>query len=384
MQRHGFPDNGEARWTPQRALTVQDGGDEDAISEAQKIADTLSLFVDRKKEADLISAGALESLQRGPEVFMRAPWQALATLLDPIPDGSFVVLAGRSGHGKTTLMISWFDALVTNNYATMYAGTEMSAKRLKIHWACRRLAARGIHLHPGDVLTGKLHPESPERIENWLQLTHSLQQEIAAMEPLFEMGRLVPVPFLNANVIRRLAQQAKAWGVRAIFLDHLDHIDADESSGSDTSEHNKILKAIHSAAQKYEVTFLGAAQLKQNAHPDPMRKYRPLTEDMVRFGMLKRQISDMMICTYRPLPIAPHDPEGLRRYRQAIRALRDDDTNIERYLIPNTMGVGLMKDREYGKIGKHCYLGVYLGRITDANQHDQFAAEKALLELGDD
>lgn len=365
---------------PERHLHLARGDAPPPVVDAT--LDPLSIFLDRTKEANDITVTALEGLERGPEHFLRLPWEAAAKMVGPIEAGSFVVLAGRSGHGKTSFMMSWFDRIVASGFGAMYAGTEMPPKSLKIHWACRRLAARGVYVHPGDALTGKLHGQSPERVNGWAEKAEALRDELLAMRVLNNTARLVPVPYMNTRVITRLAEQAHAWGLRVIFLDHLDHVDGEDSSNSDTAEHNAVLKATHAAGRKYDVTFVGGAQLKQNAQPDIIRRFQPLSEDVVRFGMLKRQIADLMLCTYRPLPERPTSLDHLACYRKALNRLRDDEQGIERYLIPNTIGLGLMKDRNYGHDGAHCLLGIHGGRITDASQLDQIQAETMLYDLG--
>jgi hypothetical protein len=99
---------------------------------------------------------------------------------------------------------------------------------------------------------------------------------------------------------------------------------------------------------------------------------------MVTFGMLKRQNCDLMIGGYKPLPPMPTSLDDAEAYRQAMKLLRDDPQRVAKYVIPNTMGVSLMKDRDMGLESESRYLGVEYARIVDANP---MYAEQSLQRL---
>ncbi len=347
--------------------------------------DALSLLADRKKEMATAALGAHGIIDRPLNTFLWWPWEALHRLTGSIPPEELWIIAGMSGAGKTTLLMSLLDMWVENDVTVSYVGLEMPPKALLIHLACRRLAKRDIILHPGDVLKGRLHRDHRDRLVGADMLIDALREEIAYIKKyLSEKCRFVPVQWLTATNAKRICEQSAAWGVDAIIFDHLDHLDADESSQSDYTQHQQVLKVLHGATREYGKTVIGAAQMNTEALKRPgamVRSHQRPSTEMVQFGMLKRRICDAMMILFKPLPEMPDHPDDADAYREAMKLIRDDQSRLDRYLVPNTMGIVLDKDRAYGRDGATTTLGVHSSRVTDANPMDAEVAMRRLLSL---
>lgn len=345
----------------------------------------LSLFADRQREMNDAAAGAFAVIDRPLDSFLWWPWQSMHALTGSIPPEELWIIAGMSGAGKTTLKMSIADVWSSQGIPVMYVGLEMPPKVLTIHLACRRLALRGIILHPGDVLKGRLMPGHPERLPDAEMLRAVLRDEIEYIRrELAEVIRFVPVAWLTAENLRRICEQAAAWGIKAIIVDHLDQVDPDGNAVSSYDEHQRMLKVLHSATRQYGVTVIGGAQLNTDSLKRPgatVRSHQRPSTEFVQYGMLKRRISDALLILFKPLPPPPERAEDADAYRSAMTIVREDQSRIDRYLIPNTMGVVLDKDRAYGRDGAIGYLGVHASRITDANPADADMAMRRLLSL---
>ena len=361
---------------PVRGETARRGAPEDPA---------LSLFADRAREMATAAAGARAMLARPLDAFLWWPWRALHDLTNTIPPEELWIIAGMSGSGKTTLLMSLLDAWLESGLSVMYVGLEMPPRVLVLHLACRRLVLRGVLLHPGDVLKGKLTPGHPNELPGSTVLRQELLAEVDYIQrELAERCRFVPVAWLTAANAARICEQAAAWGVQAIIVDHLDHLDADGQPMSDYAAHAQVLKVLHAACKQFGVTILGAGQMNTDALKKPgalVRSYtRPGTE-MVQYGMLKRRICDVLMIVHKLLPPVPERADDIDAYQQAMRLVREDTAMIDRYLVPNTMGVTLDKDRAYGHDGRQATLGVYNSRIVDANPEDLDVATRRLLTL---
>lgn len=346
----------------------------------------LSLFADRRQEMADAANGMFAMLERPIDAYLWWPWRALHQLFGSIPPEELWIIAGMSGAGKTTLLMSLLDAWVSQNVTTMYVGLEMPPKVLLIHHACRRLAARGVFLHPGDVLKGRLNPEHPNVLLDWQRLLDELTTEARWIKAnLSEICRYVPVQWLTGQNMKRICEQAQAWGVKAIIVDHLDHLDADERPGSsDYEQHRSVLKVLHHATRQYGTTVIGAGQFNTDALKKPgsiIRSHQRPSTEMVQYGMLKRRICDILAILYKPLPQPPETSDEAEQYRAAMRLIREDPALLDRYLVPNTMGVLLDKDRPYGRDGATAMLGVHASRVTDADPLAQEVALRRLLSL---
>lgn len=348
--------------------------------------DMFSPFVDLATEARRAVEGAHHVIDRPLDAFLWWPWESMHLLTNSIPPGELWIIAGMSGAGKTTLLMSLADHWARSGVKVAYCGLEMRAKELLVHLVCRRLASQGIVVHPGDVFKGKLEARHPERLDDAETLRMMLRAEADAYIKGggFEMLRFVPLKWLTAADATKIAKQAAALGVQAIIVDHLDQVDGDDASRSEIEQHNQVLKAFHNASREYGITLIGGAQMNTEALRRPgalLRSHQRPTTDMVQFGMYKRRICDILCILHKPLPSMPDIPDEAEHYAAAMRRLREDPTLIERYLVPNTMGITLDKDRPYGRDGARARLGVYASRITDADPTAEDFALGRLLSL---
>lgn len=362
-------------------------------------AKALSIFADSDKEHDTASHDAREAIDRDPSKFLRFPFDALNALTGPVVPGDFVTIAGFSGHGKTTLLTRNFNRWTAQGVKVMYVPLESPTWVIKVHWACARLADQGVFIHPGDAIKGKLNPRSPEAVEHAEHKGTLLKRAIDDLDTEDangfrprDYGRIVPVSWLTSTGVTRLAEWAFANGYVAMIVDHGDHVKAERHSGNGFGEREEVLQAMHDATRQTKVILLNASQMNTDAiKGDTMRVHQFPTTDMVMYGAMKRQLSDIMLAVYKPAIPFPTDPtiENLaaaqEEHSKRIRLARKNPEAIDSVLLPGIMAIGQMKDRAYGDEGPKsvAYLRVKNGALTDADPLVIRAAQRGLI-LRDD
>jgi hypothetical protein len=368
----------------------------EAFGKSEVETKALTIFADSAKEHAVATANAHRAIDRDPGSFLRFPYAAVHELTGPIVPGDFVTIAGFSGHGKTTLLTRCFNRWTSDGVKMLYVGLESPTWVIKVHWACARLADQGIFIHPGDAIKGKLNPRSPEAVENaehkgliLKRAIDALDQEDANGFRPKDYGRIVPVSWLTASGVTRLSEWAYANGFVGMIIDHGDHVKPDAPTGGNGyGEREQVLQAMHDATRQTEVIILNASQMNTDAiKGDALRVHLFPTTDMVMYGAMKRQMSDLMLAVYKPAMPFPTDPtiENLaaaqEEHAKRLRAARKSPEAIHTMLLPGMMAVGQMKDRAYGNEGPQAvaYLNVRAGALTDADPLAIRAAQRGLV-----
>lgn len=291
---------------------------------------------------------ALAEIHRQPDEYLHFPWPTLDALVGGIAPGDVWFLAGFSGNGKTSFLMSAVDQWWAAGRRVVYLGLESRPKTLRTHWACRRL-----DLDPGDALSGELRRRRDPALD---ALEAELKSQVydAKLRVRFLGDRAI-----NLAGLRTACEQAAAMRADVVIVDHVDHIEAGDGSHLH-AESRKAVNLVLRLAQDLDLRLLVATQLNNDAvRGDRVAIYAPPQPQHVYMGAHKRMIASGMLGLFRPLKLVGLD-------RAQVKRVRDGTAEPSTILEPNTMGVVCMKHRNYGaRDGHRVFLRVRRGRVTE-------------------
>jgi KaiC/GvpD/RAD55 family RecA-like ATPase len=338
-------------------------------------------------EAQNQTLAAEIALARPADDFLRWPWHALDTLYGPIPPSELLFVCAFSGSGKTTLLMSLLDEWYDAGKTITYLGLESAPWKLRMQWACRRLARTvpGFDLHPADAVKGVLQArvEGGDARAAWMLdlIRADFDAQRDPKGERYQRVRFVPTEELNVRALQRAVTEAVQIQSDVVIVDHIDHIDGDAANAFEESK--QVTRACHRFAQQSEIPFVVATQANSEAlKGDPLGSYRPPQPNHVWMGQLKRQRADGMLGLSRKLISPPtlsgdreRDKLAKEKYRESMEHARQGGEALTSVLVPNVMQVVLMKDRAYGKERALADLYVEHGRVTDLPDADARRAE---------
>lgn len=314
---------------------------------------------------DLESALAL-----GRERYLHLPFRPVDQLVGGLMPGSLWFLTAFSGDGKSTFLMSLLERYLNQGKVVAYLGLETLPWKLRVHLACRQL-----DLDPGDVITGAIleHPEG----EKLRARVKEVANEMLTTDSIKRI-RFFPYSYIGVRELEEASLAATDMEADVVIIDHIDHVQGGDGSHP-FEESLKAIKKLHDLRQSLEMTYLVASQLNNEAvKRDITARYRPAEPHMVYMGGHKRQVADGMLSIYRPLVLPPNDPEGLKAWRQKMSDVRAGGRSVKDVIMAGTMGVSVMKHREYNREGLRAYLGVERGKVYEFEYHE--AAARGLLQ----
>ena len=303
---------------------------------------------------------ALAALQRPAHAFLRMPWPSLSALVGGIAPGWVWFIGGFSGNGKTTLLMSLLDLLYQGGKRVYYLGLESDPLELRTTWAAMRLG-----IMPGDALTGEL-----QLMPNGQALQTALEQDLKDQVENERAKRVFisPEEFIDVTRLEHAVEEAKDLHADVFIVDHIDHIEGGEGTNL-YAESVRTVKRTLTLAKRYKMPMLVATQFNNEAAGGhPLAVYRPPQPGHVFMGGHKRQIAAGMLGLYRPLRLSGVTDEEMK-------AVGAGAMEAWRVLEPNTMGVVVMKHRQYGsRERKSCLLRVEQGRCVEPEARDYTGA----------
>ena len=283
---------------------------------------------------------ATERLDINPNTLPRLPWDALHEVVGPIWPTDIWLAGAGTGSGKTTLLAHIAEALLASRRRIYVLTLEQTPAELRT-----AMAALALGYHPQQALQNawdKMGNDS-KRI-----LTNELHRQITDLE-----GRLI---FSHATTmaeddIEPEMLMAQRFNADLVIIDHLSQIDADGYNGI-----KRFVKTLKRVVNEVQIPVLVAAQLGRGDR-DIMRPYRPPTTYDIEGGEVIAQHMSVAIGLYRPtIPMSLDDERSVRR----------GQAEMKNFLVPEAMGVSLMKHRVRGdQLGAKIQLRYRHGRITD-------------------
>lgn len=186
--------------------------------------------------------------------------------------------------------------------------------------------------------------------------------------PTCDQLRVMSEPEITLTAFQRACAVAAEMNADVVIVDHVDHI----AAGNGTNLYAESIRVNRQAlkmAQDLGLLLVLTSQLNTDSvrGRDHLMKFAPPREQDLKFGGHKREISTGMLGLFRPLRRARPD-EDADDFKRVIKLARAGELEPRHVLMPDTMGVVLMKDRNYGRDGLKTLLAVMNGRVEDRDE----------------
>lgn len=298
------------------------------------------------------------AVNRDPRDFLHYPLPSLDALVGGVGPGEVDFVGGFSGNGKTTLLTSLLDGWAEAGRRVYYVPLETPAQTMRVMWACFRA-----DVHPGDALTGELRRRELAGDLVAASARRRIRDELAAQTG--EAGARVffaDLDWLTVQTATDALNDAADFHADVVIIDHIDHIRPGRD-GNLFAESVNVCRTLLSGAQALGLRVVATTQFNNEAvKGDRLAKYHPPQPQHVYLGGHKRQIATRFLGLWRPLEVAPADPEEFARKVKAVRAGAEPRQVLE----PDAMGVVCMKHRYYGaREGERAFLTVQHGRAVE-------------------
>lgn len=312
--------------------------------------------------ADQVLEGC-EVLSLEREDYLRWPWPVLDALYGGMAPGTVHYVVAFSGIGKTTFISSALLRWREQRIVTDVLPLEVRSKVFRTYVACQTLG-----IDPGLMLSG----DYLER-EDATELRERVRAALIAQtyRDVVHLMHVHDVRQVNVAALRTAARSAAARGAKVLVVDHIDHVTGDDGEVRRSLYETSVAvnDAALDVAQETGLVLILMSQANQealrNSH-DHLAKFAPLRDNHVLMGGKKRQVATGMLGLYRPLLPVPSAAEDVDDWKETIRLARQGATEPQTALEPYTMGVSLMKSRNYGsREGKRIALAWERGRIVD-------------------
>jgi replicative DNA helicase len=321
---------------------------------------------EREHEPELIDAADLTDEQTLAAIrlvhenrinYPRFPWGHLADLAGPMCPQDLILVAARTGGGKSLFLQNLFDALIGNGRCGLYIGLEQEPMVLRTKWACLRAGVDPrliLGTRPEEYLTPR-HREAQDRV----------QDEIAWMKTpaIRELAHFSAVRRINATGLKTWTHWAVNHGADFVIVDHIDRIQHGEGKNAfhEVSETVRLAKEL---AVENGLVMLVASQVGRPS--DPVEAFMPPALHNLRGAGTKEEEADTVLGIYRPLRADVTEAE--------IKRVRQGCANADAITEAGQMGVRMLKHRLDGAaMGRSVRLSVERGRVTDLPERDQHA-----------
>lgn len=290
---------------------------------------------------------AVYRLHEDTTQYPQFPWPALGDLAGPMCPEDLVLVAARTGMGKSLFLQNLFDALVEDGRTGLYAGLEQSPHILRIKWACQRA-----QIAPKLVLATRKEERGTLR---WREAMEAVERELAEIRsgPLRKRAHFAATRRIDKNLLRAWTEWAVDHDCGFVVIDHVDRMKHGEGKNA-FQELSETIQLAKELAVEHRIVMLMATQVGRPG--DALEQFMPPALHNLRGAGTKEEEADTVLGIYRPLRLGTTDKD-LTAVR---RGLRDRDSVIE----PGRMGVQLLKHRLDGPVaGKMVQLSVEHGRV---------------------
>lgn len=324
------------------------------------VAPVSAPFVDEMPSADEMAEGqfieAVQKLYEDTTTYPQFPWPDLANLAGPMCPEDLIMVAARTGGGKSLFLQNLFDAMICAGRFGLYVGLEQTPRILRIKWACMRAG-----VVPKFLLATRKEDRGTmawyaalTKVQAELQWQKSPEIRVRAF---FSEARRI-----NKKGLKDWTEWAVDHGCQFVMVDHVDRMQHGDGKNS-FQELSETIQLAKELAVEHRIVMLMATQVGRPA--DALEQFMPPALHNLRGAGTKEEEADTVLGIYRPLKPDATDDQ-LKRVRQG---LLDRDEVIE----PNTMGIQLLKHRLDGPVaGKVVKLAVDHGKVSALAERDRY------------
>lgn len=260
----------------------------------------------------------------------RVPWRGLVDLVGPALLGEMWVIGARTGCGKTTFLLNWFQHLVERGMPVLYMGTESAAEMLRRRWAAWRLGYPAAAVLENDW--SKLPPDAKDR------LFVALQEQATDYHDVAFFG---DAPDLDPATLGKYLKAAERRGIQVIILDHIHRVRLGGSSGDQTHRLGLATRLLKQWAVRAGAVIIVAAQLNRPERVPMADLSPPPLSALKQSGTLEEE-ADVALLLHKTRR-SDCTPEELRLVLRGERPVTD-------VLAAGVMAVRVGKHRRRGGI----------------------------------
>lgn len=283
--------------------------------------------------------------------YLPFPWQGVTDIAGVMAPGELWTVAARTGNGKTTFLLDFFDRTVTADTPkpVLFVGLEQAPHELRVKWACLRCG-----VPPKLVLAPS---DSDITAPNYRSAMDAVQADLEQQRHRFKQSaHFAATRRINKARLQQWTEWAADHGCVAVIVDHVDRMQHGDGRNSFHEMSETIVLAKELAVQHSLVMILASQVGRPNG--DPLQRFTPPALHELRGGGTKEEESNAVLCVYRPLK-ADVTEQQMKRVRQGLM----DETQIYE---PNAMAVRVLKHRLDGAtLGRQAVLSFNKGRLLD-------------------
>lgn len=214
--------------------------------------------------------------------------------IGPLEPGTYLVLAGRPGMGKSALASSAALGYAANGHPVLYLQLEMSQDQQAMRVVSDASLAMGRGVPHADIRGDKLDAGQI----NWLG---RVEERMALLPITYRAVGHCSVRRIESLVARQAALcSAAGKPLEVVVIDYLGLISAQDSQGreidDDRKRMNVVSKAVLGIAKRYGVAIIALAQLNRGV--EARADKRPVLSDLKESGNLE-QDADIVMMVYR-------------------------------------------------------------------------------------
>jgi len=206
--------------------------------------------------------------------------------------GDLIVLAGRTGMGKTAVAIAMADRAADQGFGVYFDSLEMTRDQVSERWLSARMFATGLELPYSALRHGQV-------ADNWADKLANEAVEAARM-PLYIDDRRGQTLTQLSSRARRLQAKLARGGVRLglIIVDHLQRVRADQNyRGNLHAEATDTARGMKDLAGQLGLPIVCLCQL--NRKSEDRADNRPYLSDLRNSGSIEEE-ADTAILLNRP------------------------------------------------------------------------------------
>ncbi len=281
--------------------------------------------------------------------YLPFPWETVEQIAGVMAPGELWTVAARTGNGKTTFLLDFFDRTVTGKNArpVLFVGLEQAPNELRIKWACLRSGvAPKLVMAPSDAdVRSPAYADAMEKVQSDLKVQMTLKG-----------AHFAATRRVNKHRLTLWTQWAADHGCCAVIVDHVDRME--HGSGKNSfHEMSETIVLAKELAVKHELVMILASQVGR-PNGDPLQRFTPPALHELRGGGTKEEESNAVLAVYRPLDVDVTE-QDMKRVRQGLKP----ESSIYQ---PDTMAVRVLKHRmDGGTLGRETRLELKRGRLIE-------------------
>ena len=258
----------------------------------------------------------------------RVPWVGLVELVGPALLGEMWVIGARTGCGKTTFLLNWFQHLVHRGQPVLYMGTESAAETLRRRWAAWNLG------YPAAAVLENDWTRLPADAQTKLYLELQRQAEV-----YHEVAYFGDAPDLDPATLTKYLKAAQKHHIQVIILDHIHRVRLGGESRDQTFRLGVATRFMKQWAVRAGAVVIVAAQLNRPERVPLADLAPPPLSALKQSGTLEEEAD--VVCLLHKTKRTDCTPEELHAVMHGERPVSD-------VLAANVMAVRVGKHRRRG------------------------------------